>query len=126
MMLVTLEDAKHHVYATTHNDDDDLITTYIQASSAIVINYLKTKRNIYEPEYDENGDIEKDSNGNLVPAIDSSGQKSIRFEVKAAVLIMVGILYRDRDGAEMQKWQTGYLPGPVTSLLYPLRDPAMV
>ena len=125
MMLVTLEEAKQHLYATVHDEDDTLITLYIQSSSKIVINYLKTKRGLYEPEYDENGDLVYDSSGDLVPVLDSSGEKLIRFEVKAAVLIMIGILYRDRDASEMQKWQTGYLPGPVTALLYPLRDPAL-
>ncbi len=124
MMLVTLEEAKQHLYVI-HDDDDDLINNQIKASSGIVINFLKTKRGLYEPEYDENGDLVLDSNDDTVPVVDSSGQKLIREEVRAATLIMIGILYRDRDGAEMQKWQTGFLPPPVTALLYPLRDPAL-
>jgi hypothetical protein len=39
--------------------------------------------------------------------------------------MMVGILARDRDGVEAKDWDHGYLPRPVTSLLYPLRDPAL-
>lgn len=124
MMLVTLEEAKEHLYVI-HDDDDDLITNQIKASSGIVINFLKTKRGLYEPEYDENGDLVLDSNDDTVPVVDSSGQKLIREEVRAATLIMIGVLYRDRDGAEMQKWQTGFLPPTVTALLYPLRDPAL-
>ena len=124
MMLVTRQEAKHHCYVT-HDSDDTLIDAQIKAASGIVLNYLKTKRGLYESEYDENGDLVYDSNDNPVPVVDSSGQKLIREEVKAAVLIMVGILYRDRDGSEMQKWDTGYLPAPVTALLYPLRDPAL-
>jgi len=124
MMLVTLEEAKQHLYVI-HDDDDDLINNQIKASSGIVINFLKTKRGLYEPEYDENGDLVLDSNDDTVPVVDSSGQKLIRDEVRSATLIMICILLRDRDGAEMQKWQTGLLPPPVTALLYPLRDPAL-
>lgn len=123
--LVTLEEAKQHIYATVHDADDSLIELYLRAASSSVLNYLKTKRGLYEPEYDENGDLVVDSHGDLVPVVDSSGQKLIRFDVKAATLIMLGILYRDRDGVDMQKWQMGYLPAPVTALLYPLRDPAL-
>lgn len=123
--LVTLEEAKLHIYATVHDVDDSLIELYLRAASSSVLNYLKTKRGLYEPEYDENGDLVVDSHGDLVPVVDSSGQKLIRFDVKAATLIMLGILYRDRDGVDMQKWQMGYLPAPVTALLYPLRDPAL-
>ena len=124
MMLVSLEEAKQHLYVV-HDSDDTLITAQIKAASGIVLNFLKTKRGLYEPEYDENGDLVLDSNDDTVPIVDSSGQKLIREEVRAAALIMIGILYRDRDGSEMQKWETGFLPPPVTALLYPLRDPAL-
>lgn len=121
-MLVTLEEASDHLRRDTTDDDNDL-TLKIQAASRAITNYLKSS-SPYQPEVDTAGDPIIDSAGDIVYAVDSSGDKIPLPEVRLAVLYLVGIYYRDRDGEEMDKWELGYLPKPVTALLYPLRDPA--
>ncbi|MNY54474.1 hypothetical protein D3C86_1903520 [compost metagenome] len=66
-----------------------------------------------------------DSNGDPTYALDSSGDKIVRFEVEAAVLILIGHFYKDRDENADGAFDQGYLPKPVTALLYALRDPAL-
>ena len=102
MMLVTLAEARDHLRSDSVDDDADL-TIKIHAASGSVINYLKAPAFI-----DETGAI-----------IESA----VPFEVKAATLLLVGYLYKDRD--DDGEYQQGYLPRPVTALLYPLRDPAL-
>lgn len=123
MMYVTLERAKAHLNID-HDEDDILITAYIKAASGAVKNYLKSA-SPYEVERDSNDDPVLDSNGDPEYVRDSSGDKVIRFEVEAAVLLMVGHLYKDRDENSDGAFEQGYLPKPVTALLYPLRDPAL-
>lgn len=104
MMLVTIEEARLHLRSDTDDDDPDL-TLKIHAASGAVINYLKKPAFI-----DEAGAV-----------IDGA----VPFEVKAATLLMLGYLYKDRDNDEGNEYQQGYLPRPVTALLFPLRDPAL-
>jgi hypothetical protein len=78
------------------------------------MNYLGLAHDYYSTRT-SSSDVSSDgSEGGIVPD-----------EVQLAVLMMVGILARDRDGVEAKDWDHGYLPRPVTSLLYPLRDPAL-
>lgn len=105
MMFVTLEEAKTQVRQGLDVDDEQLMLL-IQAASASVANYLKDQ----------------------APVVDSSGEvdlQGIRPEVKQATLILLAIFYRDPDGQSVADWSAGYLPRPVTSILYPLRDPAL-
>ena len=108
-MLVTLEEAKAHLQMD-HDLDDPLIEIYIKASSEGVINYL---------------------DGNSPYLLDEDGKETteVKYIVKAATLIMVGELYKNReanqDGAMPAGFGYGYLPLPVTRLLYPLRTPSM-
>lgn len=102
MMLVTLQQASDHLRRDTCDDDMDLALK-IDAASEAVMAYLKWK--------------EED-----VP-------QPVPFIVQAAVLSLVGELYRDREG-EMKgmvdsRFGYGYLPQSVTSLLYPLRKPSL-
>lgn len=87
--------------------------------------YLKSRRNLYVNETDENGDDVLDSAGLPIPAVDSAGEMTVRYNIQAATLLMLGYLYRDRDADSDKAYQQGYLPAPVTALLYPLRDPAL-
>ena len=103
-MLVTLQQAKDHLRVDFDAEDSD-ITLKIHAASGVVIRYLKLPSAYFAD----------------LPALTTDTP----FEIQAAVLIMLGILYRDRDGTEMDKWEHGYLPFPVTSLLYTYRDPAL-
>jgi hypothetical protein len=123
MMYVTLVRAKQHLNMD-HNEDDTLIEVYIQAASGAVKNYLKSS-SPYEVERDSNDDPILDSSGDPIYVVDSSGDKLVSYPVQAAVLLMVGFLYKDRDENPDQAFSAGYLPKPVTALLYPLRDPAL-
>lgn len=123
MMYVTLARAKQHLNMD-HDEDDTLIEVYVQAASGAVKNYLKSA-SPYEIERDSNDDPILDSSGDPVYVVDSSGDKLVSYPVQAAVLLMVGFLYKDRDENPDSAFDRGYLPRPVTALLYPLRDPAL-
>jgi len=123
MMYVTLARAKQHLNMD-HNEDDSLIEVYVQAASGAVKNYLKSA-SPYEVERDSNDDPILDSSGDPIYVVDSSGDKLVSYPVQAAVLLMVGFLYKDRDENPDSAFDRGYLPKPVTALLYPLRDPAL-
>lgn len=123
MKYVTLETAKQHLNMD-HDLDDTLIEVYVQAASGAVKNYLKSA-SPYEVERDSNDDVIRDSSGDPVYVTDSAGGKIVSYPVRAAVLLMVGFLYKDRDENPDSAFDRGYLPRPVTALLYPLRDPAL-
>lgn len=118
MMYVTLSEAKDHCRVDHDADDFDLMTK-IQAASSMVKGYLKTA-SAYEPQRDDDDDPILDSNGYPEVALDSSGNKTVRYEVRAATLILVQKLY-DQE----YEFNAGYLPDEVVSILYPLRDPAL-
>jgi hypothetical protein len=122
-MLVTLQEARDHLRSDTTADDSDL-TLKIQAASGAVLNYLKGA-SPWQYEYDSNLGVQLDSAQQPIPLLDSSGQKILRWEVRAAVLLMVGYLYKDRDENPDGEYEQGYLPKPITALLYALRDPAI-
>lgn len=104
MMLFSLDQGKAHL-RVDHDDEDADISLKINAASSIVMNYLKLPLDHYQ-----------NTAGEVV---------NVPFEVIAAAQIMLGYIFKDRDAAEMDKWQHGYLPFTVTSLLYPLRDPSL-
>lgn len=110
VMLVTLEEAKRQIQVD-HTDQDAHITLLIHAASGAVLNYLK--RDLTD--LDSDGELEVDSEGVVV----------MEYEVQLATLYLIGVMFRDRDGVDMGAWEQGYLPKPVTALLYPLRDPAL-
>lgn len=123
MMYVSLQRAKQHLNMD-HDQDDVLIEAYTGAASEAVKNYLKSA-SPYEVERDSNDDPIVDSSGDPIYVVDSSGDKQVKYAVQAAVLIMLGFLYKDRDENANNAYDVGYLPRPVTALLYPLRDPAL-
>lgn len=110
MMLVTLTETKARLRFNHDVDDDDLMLA-LEGASAAVMNYLKLPLDHYD---DSDGQVPEDQSGTDVPA-----------EVKNAVLYLVGMLSRDRDGMNVAAWERGYLPAPVVSMLYPLRDPTL-
>lgn len=126
MMLITLEEAKAHLLMDHDADDADITDKVLEASGA-VLTYLKGAP-VGQPERDEQGAIVKDSNGDVVYMQDSNGLV-IRYEVKAAVKLLLGEFYKNRDATQdgeiPAQWGYGYLPRPVVALLYPLRDPAL-
>lgn len=122
MMYVTLDRAKRHLNMD-HDQDDVLIEAYIGAASEAVKNYLKSA-SPYEVERDSNDDPILDSSGDPVYVVDSSGDKQVKYAVQAATLLQIGFLYKDRDENADGAYEMGYLPKPVTALLYSLRAPA--
>lgn len=121
-MLVTLEQAKRHLYidlADTSRDDD--IMDKVEEASAAVASYLKQNAAGF---LDSSGLIVTDSSGTV--ATDSPAV-NIPYQVRAATLQLLTALFENRgdDGGELSKFEQGYLPPAVTALLYPLRDPAL-
>lgn len=127
MMLVTIEEASDHLRRDTAADDGDLMQKIAAASSA-VLTYMKGFP-IGMPERDEQGEIVRDSAGEVIYQRDSAGTLIIRPEVKYAVLMLVAEFYKNREAEQAgiidPKFGYGYLPRPVIALLYPLRDPAL-
>lgn len=119
LMLVTLQEASDHLRRDTSDDDLDL-TAKIYAASAAVKNYIGDSTKLWEVSTDEFGEDQLDSNGDPIYAEDSNG-RILRFEVRAATLLMVAFLYRLRDDNQDEAYEQGYLPKPVTALLYPLK-----
>ncbi|HBO3547945.1 TPA: phage gp6-like head-tail connector protein [Pseudomonas aeruginosa] len=123
MMYVTLEQAKSQI-EIDHDASDSLIMGYILSASASVKAYLKSA-SPYAVELDSNDDPVLDSNGDVVYVRDSNGKKEVNMIVQQAVLLLVAIYFKDRDENADSIFEQGYLPKPVTALLYPLRDPAL-
>lgn len=116
-LLVTLQQAKDHLRIDTDDGDADL-ELKIHGASGAVLNYLKGANRLVQ---------EVDGDGN--PVVDADGlpvyTEQVLFEVQAAVLLLLGYLYKDRDNDKDHEYEQGFLPRPVTALLYPLRDPAL-
>lgn len=126
MMLITLEQAKAHL-RIDHDVEDEQIIAFVEASSAAVVNYLKSGADVFLntlglPEEIYNGDSPPQVMDYAVPP-----------EVKAATKILVGELFKNREakqdgeigGALGIPHGYGFLPRPVVMLLFPLRDPAL-
>lgn len=92
--VVSVEEVKKRLRIDT-DDDDSVLEGYISAASKAVEAYLK-----YEFE----------------SPIDS--------RIITAIIILVGYWYREPDGDSDKAFEMGYLPKPVMSILYPMRDPA--
>jgi Phage QLRG family, putative DNA packaging. len=106
MTYITLDQGKAHLRIDDDAEDTDL-EDKIQEASDLVRNYLKSAADAYL------GD-----DGAVVPNL-------VPYAVKAATKLMLGYLYLQRDGDQSREFEPGYLPRPVTALLYPLRDPAL-
>lgn len=97
MKYITLEQARDHLRLDDDDADDQAdLALKIEAASAMVANYLGAAADFTEDD---------------VPP-----------EVRAATLLMAAYLYRYRD--QDPGYVYGYLPTPVTSILYPLRSPS--
>lgn len=105
--LVTLEEAKEHL-RVDHDADDSDIQLKIAGVSAVILDYLK-----------DAADKIIDDNGQPIESTEL-------YRVKIAVLLLLGILYKDRDGELMSQWRLGFLPDSVTALIYSLRSPTVV
>ena len=114
--------AKDHL-RVTHDDDDISINAKIEQASSMVKSYIKGA-SPYEPFRDSNDDPELDSDGNFVNADPIAGKKTIRYEVQAATLLLVQLMY---DGTLHERYSPSqphnFLPPEVAAILYPLRTP---
>lgn len=111
--LVTTQMVKDRLHIE-HTDDDGIIGGYIEAASAAVINYLKGSA--------------AELLGVDSPADYSDSPPTIAnvpAAIATATIMLVGYWYRNPDSDPDKDFEMGYLPKPVMSLLYPLRDPAL-
>lgn len=112
-MLISLEQGKQHLRVDNDDEDND-ITLKIKGASASVLRYLKAEG--IADFVDSSGQLPEDSNGVVI---------DVPNEVESATLLMLGYLYRQRDNDDQHEYETGYLPRPVTAILYGRRDPAL-
>ncbi|MFN6950973.1 MAG: head-tail connector protein [Albidovulum sp.] len=91
------------------DDDDAILEAYIDAASEAVVNYLGGRADVVIP-----GLADSPPTNEGCPKV-----------VEQSVCLLVGYWYREPDGDAEQVFDRGYLPKPVTALLYPLRDPAL-
>lgn len=133
VMLVTLDQVSVRLRRDTNDDDDDVIQM-IHAASNAVLNYLKDPLLAYSYATDSAGVPELDSAGEPYLEVNSNGSYVPRPEVQHAVLMMVAIAYRDREGEEYINPRSGggverlgnmSLPRVVHWLLDPLRTPTL-
>lgn len=99
--LITRADAYAHLrldFDSNGSADDPWLNIMIPAVSEAVRNWLKDDHRLYEPEVDADGSYVYDSNGDTVPALDSNGDRTVRYVVRAAVLIELSSQYRFREG----------------------------
>lgn len=123
--FLTLDEAKRQLYVLEDETHDDaLITALIAAASGAVRRYLKDALP-WQPVLDSNLLPETDSNGATVYEVDSNGDRVLLHEVKQATALLVGYFYKNRDDNPDAAFDRGYLPMPVTALLYPLRTPTV-
>lgn len=93
-------------------ESDTLISVYISAASRAVVRYLKGQAGTL---------LTIDSPPNSPPD-DLTG---VPEDIQMATILLVGHFYRNPDADPDHDFEQGYLPRPVTALLYPLRDPAI-
>jgi hypothetical protein len=95
------------------NDDEDAnLANLISGASRSIAIYIQMPD---EPFADSSGVIPQDSAGDpIVPE-----------DVQRSTILLVGIMYRDPDGVDMDKWQQGYLPFAVTAGIYWRRTPSV-
>ena len=122
--LITMEEAQAHLKITDPDVDLLDLQLKIRAATKAVLNYLGPA-NFYEYEVDLNNFPIVDTNGDPIYAETSAGARIVMYEVQAAVLLMLGYLNRDRDVDEEKAFEMGFIPRPVTALLYPLRTPTI-
>lgn len=115
MMFVSLEQASDHLRRDTDDDDSDLILK-IKAASIAVLNAIRKE----QPFLDSGG----------LPILDSNGvAENIPEPLKSATLIILGLLYADRDGEDFRDGDTSprlgdiVIPRTAHFLIDPYRRP---
>lgn len=106
MALITLAQAKAHLrIEPDETSHDEMLEVYIDASSQLVLDYLKLPYGSYE---DTAGD-----------PLDVPGA------VTAATLIMTAIFFREREAGSEDAMNLGELPRAVTRVLWMYRYPSI-
>lgn len=113
--LVSLEQASDYIRRDT-TDDDAMLASLIEAASGLVLNYLKA--NTHVDFIDSDGEIVEEDTDGVAVGVDAA--------VQSATLYMTAWLYRNRDADPTKDFAPGYLPAPVTAMLFPLRDPTLI
>ena len=72
MNLVTIEIAREHL-RIDGTADDTWLSVMIPSISQAIIDWVKYENRIYIPEVDSSGLVVRDSSGETVPQLDSSG-----------------------------------------------------
>lgn len=104
--LVSLSETKKGL-RIDGNDMDDTLNLQIEAASEAVIEYLKDAAATFI-----------DEQGKVVTA-------DIPARAKWATIALVGYWVRSPDEDPDGEFDRGFLPAPVTALLYPLRTPSL-
>ena len=86
-----------------HEDDDATLVLYINAATSAVVAYLK------DPD--------------LLSV--ESPPDAIDERVISSIIMLVGYWYRAPDNNNDGAFERGYLPMPITAMLYPMRDPTL-
>lgn len=130
IQLVTLQQAKDHLRIDTSDGDADL-TLKILGASAAIQNYLKDPLLCYQWAMDQYGVLLLDSAEEPYLATDTAGDYIVRTEVQAAVLIVLGVIYIDRegkdyvDGGNQPRLGDISIPKAAHWLLDPIRTPTV-
>src|SRR5690554_824373 len=106
MNLITLEEAKDHLLVD-HDADDTDIERKIQEASEAVMTYLDGSP-IGQPVRNEQGAIQRNEDGEIIYMRDAEDELIVRYEIKAAVKLLVGELYKHREGEQDGEVQAQY------------------
>lgn len=126
--------SKAEAYAQLRIDDtahDVWLNIWIPAISQAVLNWLKDEWRAYDPELDADGNPILDSAGDEIPLVDTAGNMTPRWSVKAAVLLELASQFRFRDGSGKDNVVPadaghGYVLNKAsTAMLAPLRKPTV-
>lgn len=109
MELITLEQARAHCRADA--DDDALLELYGSASEGAAQQFLN--RRVF-PDADSMATAVLDGSGGIDPIL-------VNDSIKAAVLLMLGHLYRTREDVQGSDGATVQVPMGAHSLLWPYR-----
>lgn len=123
VMLVSLEQASEHLRRDNTDDDADL-TLKIKGISSAIMNYMAETAvaTAIIADLDSDGEIPVDSAGDPI---------GVPEELQIATLIMIGVVYADRDaenyreGGSIERLGKMSLPAAVHWILDPLRTPRL-
>lgn len=112
MKFVTVDQAIDHLRASADESGD--LELKVLACSQVVLDYIGGPIDEFT---DTDGELITDTDG-LVP--------NVPYPIQAATLLLVGYLYRNRDGDPDKDFNINNLPAPVCALLAKYRTPTVV